>query len=265
MCTVTLRCGVGSLVLTMNRDERFERAPEEGPRRIPGDASRPSWLAPFDSASGGTWIGVNERGVVSCILNGYEPLDEGLRSDPLVPSRGSIIPRIMEAQDGVGPARLPDALDFSAYPSFTLLVASQDGGEIVRWRRGAGLTRELVSPGLTFLTSSSWSEPEVALWRKRAFDAWRAEGEPEVDGLPTLHLLAPPGDQAAAPFMTRDTSATRSITQVRVDASRHVATLFWWPRHGVELIDPAHPGASLPLELDPATPFSAFAADDSIA
>ena len=116
MCTVTLRCGAGSLVLTMNRDERVDRAPEESPRRIPGDDSRPSWLAPFDSASGGTWIGVNERGVASCVLNGYEPADEGLRGDPSVPSRGSVIPRILEEQDGVGPARLPAFLDFSAYP-----------------------------------------------------------------------------------------------------------------------------------------------------
>ena len=107
MCTVTLRCGAGAVALTMNRDERWERAPEEAPRRIAGDALRPSWLAPFDSASGGTWIGVNERGVASCVLNGYEPADKGLRGDPSVPSRGSIIPRILEEQDGVGPARMP--------------------------------------------------------------------------------------------------------------------------------------------------------------
>ena len=148
MCTVTLRCGAGSLLLTMNRDERYDRAPEEEPRRIPGEPGRPAWLAPFDSASGGTWIGVNERGVCSCLLNGYEPEDEELRKDPAIPSRGSIVPRILEEQDGVGPARLPAALDFSAYPSFTMLVASMDGGEIVRWRRGSGLTREEHRAGL---------------------------------------------------------------------------------------------------------------------
>ena len=262
MCTVTLRCGAGSLLLTMNRDERLDRAPEEPPRLISGDASRPSWLAPFDSASGGTWIGVNQRGVASCVLNGYEPADEGLRTDPSVPSRGSIIPRILEEQDGVGPALLPGALDFSAYPSFTLIVASPDGGEIVRWRRGAGLTREVVPQGLTFLTSSSWNEPDVALWRKRAFDAWRAGGEPDADGVPALHLVVPAGDEATAPFMTREKSATRSVTQVRVDPSRQVVSLVWWPRDGVAPLDLKRPGASLELELAPSV---AFAADDRIA
>ena len=249
MCTVTLRCGAGALSLTMNRDERYERAPEEPPRRIPGEPGRPAWLAPFDSLSGGTWIGVNECGVVGCVLNGYEPADEALGGAILVPSRGSIIPSILEEQDGLGRAQLPAALDFSAYPSFTLLVASKDGGEIVRWRRGIGLAREVVSQGLTFLTSSSWNAPEVALRRRQAFDAWRAEGEPELHGLPTFHVVTRPGDEGVAPFMTRDVSATRSITSVQVDASRGLTSLTWWPRGHVTAIDPEYPGASLTIPL----------------
>jgi len=249
MCTVTLRCGAGSLLLTMNRDELFARAPEESPRRIPGDAGRPSWFAPFDSASGGTWIGVNDRGVASCVLNGYEPADEALRGDPAVPSRGSIIPRILEEQDGAGPARLPAALDFAAYASFTLLVSSKDGGEIVRWRRGAGLTREPVAPGWTFLTSSSWNEPEVAVWRRQAFEAWLAAGGPESNGLPTLHFSVAPGEERSAPFMTRELGATRSISQVRVDGAAGAATLSWWPRRAATPVDPASPGSALSFDL----------------
>jgi len=57
------------------------------------------------------------------------------------------------------------------------------------------------------------------------------------------------GDEASAPFMTRPESATRSVTQVRVDGSRGVASLVWWPRRGLAAIDPATPGASFDLEL----------------
>ena len=67
--------------------------------------------------------------------------------------------------------------------------------------------------------------------------------------MPTLHLDAPAGGETSAPFMTREKSATRSITQVRVDGSRNVASLLWWPRCGTAVIDPASPGASLELEL----------------
>jgi len=249
MCTVTLRCDGGSLLLTMNRDERWDRAPEEPPRVIPGAPGRPSWLAPFDSASGGTWIGVNDRGVAACVLNGYGPGDEGLRGNPSVPSRGSIIPRILEEQDGTGRARVLGVVDFSAYASFTLLVASKDGGEIVRWRHGGGLEREEVGLGWSFLTSSSWDEPEVAVSRRRVFDAWRASGEPMRSGLPALHLSAPTGEEASAPFMTRELSATRSVTQVRVDLDRAVATLTWWPRKGSDAVDPDAPGAISTLAI----------------
>jgi hypothetical protein len=251
MCTVTLRCGAGSLLLTMNRDERYDRAPEQEPRRIPGEPGRPAWLAPFDSASGGTWIGVNERGVASCLLNGYEPGDDGLRGDPAIPSRGSIIPRILETQDGAGPARLPEPTDFSAYPSFTMLVASKDGGEIVRWRRGAGLTRQPIAPGWTFLTSSSWREPDVAAVRRGLFEAWHAAGDPTFGELPSLHVDAASGGEAAAVLMTRAESATRSITQVSVDSARGVATLRWWPRPSPGPIEPLRPAATLTLELSP--------------
>src|SRR5215831_3504434 len=159
MCTVTLRCGGGSLVLTMNRDERLDRAPEQPPRLIAGDGDRPAWIAPFDGESGGTWIGVSERGVAACVLNGYAESDELLQGKRGVPSRGSLIPRVLEDQDGVGAAALRGAIDLSAYASFTMLVTAAEGGEVVRWRHGGPLEREPVGPGWTLLTSSSWSEP----------------------------------------------------------------------------------------------------------
>jgi len=249
MCTVTLRCDGGSLLLTMNRDERWDRAPEQAPRYIPGEPGRPGWIAPFDSASGGTWIGVNDRGVAACVLNGYVPADDTLHGDPSVPSRGSIIPRILEEQDGGGPARVPGNLDFSAYPSFTLLVVSAEGGEIVRWHHGGTLTRERVPTGWSFLTSSSWNEPEVAAWRRRAFEAWRDEGAPLVHEMPALHLLAPTGEESSAPFMTRPKSATRSITMVRVDAENGRARLVWWPRVAGDPVDAGKPGGELEMAL----------------
>jgi hypothetical protein len=62
--------------------------------------------------------------------------------------------------------------------------------------------------------------------------------------------------------MTRETAATRSITQVRVDGPGGVASLAWWPRRGRDTIDPGEPGASLMLELAPA---AAFAREDELA
>ena len=238
----------------MNRDERHERAPEHPPRLIPGDGERPAWIAPFDGESGGTWIGVSARGVAACVLNGYAETDEPLHGRFGVPSRGSLIPRVLEDQDGVGPAVLRGAIDVSAYPSFTLLVVTAEGGEVVRWRHGGPLEREPVEPGWTLLTSSSWNEPEVAAWRRQAFQAWRVTGERMDHGVPVLHLLAPPGLEASAPFMTREHSGTRSITQVRLTPGEDAAAeLRWWPRRGMETIDLSSPSSALVLPLTPAS------------
>jgi hypothetical protein len=247
MCTVTLRCGGGSLLLTMNRDERHERAPEQPPRAIHGESGRPGWAAPFDGASGGTWIGVNERGVAACLLNGYSPAEADLAGRRDVPSRGSIIPRILEDRHEGGPARLGHVLDFSAYPSFTLLVASEHGGEILKWRHGGTIEREPVGTGWTFLTSSSWNEPDVAAWRRRAFEAWLAAGAATEHGVPAIHVFAPKGEERRAPLMTRERSATRSIAQVRVGAGN--AELVWWPRREASGVDLTTPGGAIALRI----------------
>lgn len=251
MCTVTFRCGGGSLLLTMNRDERRERAAEQPPRAMRGGSGRPAWAAPFDGESGGTWIGVNERGVAACLLNGYAPADAELVGRRDVPSRGSIIPRILEDPTGEGPARLGATLDFSAYPSFTLLLVTKEGGEVLRWSHGGTIERETVGPGWTFLTSSSWNEPEVSRWRRRAFDDWLASGAPMEHGVPAVHVLAPAGEEGRAAFMTRERSATRSIAQVRVSPGAATAELRWWPRRETDPVDLGTPGGTVALDLGP--------------
>jgi hypothetical protein len=49
--------------------------------------------------------------------------------------------------------------------------------------------------------------------------------------------------------MTRAESGTRSITNIRVDSSRGLASLTWWPRLGAAAIDPERPAASIELPL----------------
>nr|HTB35218.1 NRDE family protein [bacterium] len=90
MCTVSflrLRQGYS---LMMNRDESPLRpAPETlaqpvldgpgGPRRV---------LYPVDPSSGGTWIGVSERGPGFCLLNQHP---QGWRHRPGLASRGRLL------------------------------------------------------------------------------------------------------------------------------------------------------------------------------
>lgn len=56
------------LRLAANREESFAR-PSEGPQLRPLDADGRQWLGGLDVLGGGTWLGVNDRGVVIAVTN----------------------------------------------------------------------------------------------------------------------------------------------------------------------------------------------------
>jgi len=69
MCTLTWRRGSKETVeVFFNRDEKKTRSRAEPPgERF--DANGVRYLSPLDPESGGTWMLVNERGLVVCLLN----------------------------------------------------------------------------------------------------------------------------------------------------------------------------------------------------
>ena len=212
----------------MNRDEALTRGPEVPPKRhVDGGVV---WLAPHDSDRGGTWMGVNQFGVAACLLNAYRP-DEDLRPDPNnpLPSRGEIVPNVLRrgSAESVG-AFLESEFDPSRFPSFTLLVATLDHANSYEWFRDGGWTiRELPTPW-HMQTSSGWDTTDVTAWRSGRFKAWLDGGSPMVESAPTFHFLLEPGAEERSPLMKRSWSATRSVTQVSVDAeSRDVVMRYW--------------------------------------
>lgn len=242
MCTLTLRRSGRGYLLTMNRDERLERAPEEPPGLH--EQGRVRWAGPLDGAGRGSWIGLNEFGVTAALLNRYPDLEGDTEPEPPSsentasrPSRGRIIPLLL----GQGRGRqvlnwLGGPFDPSPYDRFTLLVAWPGGARLFLWK-GAGtlVAREAAKPW-EWLSSSSWRQPEVLEWRRRLFDEWLATGEAFRGPLPTYHLHQTSGYEAWSPLMRRDYAATRSITQVEVLPDTTRGILRYWPQP-----DPALP------------------------
>ncbi len=69
MCTVVLLSRPGAawpLLLAANRDERLDRAWQPPARHWP---EQPDVLAGRDCSAGGTWLGINDRGLVAAVLN----------------------------------------------------------------------------------------------------------------------------------------------------------------------------------------------------
>ena len=100
MCTVIIHRRADHdwpLILAANRDEMIDR-PWLAPARHWPD--RPEITAGQDSLAGGTWIGINDHGVVAAILNGHGALGpaEGYRS------RGELPLEVLDHADAAAAA-----------------------------------------------------------------------------------------------------------------------------------------------------------------
>ncbi|MBK17946.1 MAG: hypothetical protein CMM52_03795 [Rhodospirillaceae bacterium] len=104
------------LILGANRDEMMNR-----PWRPPGRhwPDRENVVAGIDELAGGSWLGMNDEGVVAGILNRKDSLgpDENLRS------RGEIVLEALDHTDAVYAVEALAELSPAAYRSFNLFVA----------------------------------------------------------------------------------------------------------------------------------------------
>lgn len=248
MCTVTIHRASDRLLVTMNRDERRDRAPERPPELHRGDIC---WLAPSDSERGGTWMAVNERGVVACIMNGYlagegpaPPTTANARS------RGEIVPWLMPCGDATDMRRaLEHGFDPERYPSFTLMLADSNTIHSFAWRGSGALEHETHNAEWNVFSSSSWRTQEVVAWRTRAFEDWLANGCAMRGALPALHLLQPGDRREWSPLMDREKTCTRSITQIEVAYNSNDAFMRYWRRDAVDAGAPPIV-AALPLRAE---------------
>jgi len=119
MCTVIIHRRADHdwpLILAANRDEMIDR-PWLAPARHWPD--RPEITAGQDSLAGGTWIGINDHGVVAAILNGHGALGpaEGYRS------RGELPLEVLDHADAAAAAEALQDINPNAYRPFNLVIA----------------------------------------------------------------------------------------------------------------------------------------------
>lgn len=201
----------------MNRDEARTRGAESPPVLARADTGV-CWLAPRDSDSGGTWMGLNDRGLVACLLNRYHDAEVPPPAGPH--SRGELVPQVLaHATLPAARAWLETSLDLQPYAPFTLVLADRWDRCALAWNGREAAWSALPAPW-ALVTSSFFEPARVLPWREQAFSAWLAAGAPFSGPWPAFHVLQPEGESFCAPLMSRAVSCTRSITQavVRPDA-----------------------------------------------
>ncbi len=156
MCTLAIYYRVFPdypVVVAANRDEYLDR-PATAPAVLNDD---PRVVGGQDLRAGGTWLGVNEHGVVAGLLNrrtaDYGPADPNLRS------RGLLCLDALRHRDARAAARFLAAQPAAAYNAFNLLVAAAEAA-FVTYNRGGALEQTALAPGFHLLTNADVNDFE---------------------------------------------------------------------------------------------------------
>ncbi len=149
MCTVVLLRRPGHAwpaIIGANRDEAVARPWRPPARHWP---DRPGVLAGLDEEAGGSWMGLNEAGVVAAILNRRGSLgpEDGKRT------RGALVLEALDHDTARKAAAVMAAVDGRAYRSFNMLVADREDAFWVRHAGGRGVSAQPVGAGLSMLTA----------------------------------------------------------------------------------------------------------------
>ena len=128
MCTLALYFKVFpaySLIVAANRDEHYDR-PSAPPAII---GTSPTILAGQDLRAGGTWLGVNEYGLVVGILNRRLSTGPALQAE--YRSRGLLCLELLRLRDATAVHELVGTLRATPYQPFTVVCADQNSACLV--------------------------------------------------------------------------------------------------------------------------------------
>ncbi|WP_339667885.1 NRDE family protein [Dasania marina] len=193
----------------MNRDEARSRV-EDGAIEAASSAQLNSWY-PVDKESGGTWVGVNNAGIVAMLLNRYQ------EQNPVAShSRGELVPAILATKNSKELTLLAAQLNWQNYAPCDVLVFDRHRWTHICWN-GQGynlLNHDYVTPLLR--TSSSEDLDRTRQWRLHAFSRFLDLQSTGPEAVLNFHLSPCAHDPSIGVNMARPDRHTKSITQIQL-------------------------------------------------
>jgi uncharacterized protein with NRDE domain len=177
VCTVVLLRRPGHrwpLLLAANRDEIRDRPWLPPGRHWP---DRPEIVAGLDRLAGGSWLGLNDHGVVAAILN---------RSGTLGPStgkrsRGELVLDALDYPDAAEAAAALGGIDPDAYRPFNLVIADNRDGFWLAHRGDGTVSVQAIPSGLAMITARDIDDPSSPRIRRYRDRFAAATPDPERD------------------------------------------------------------------------------------
>ncbi|WP_207476340.1 NRDE family protein [Arenibaculum pallidiluteum] len=194
------------VILAANRDEMAGR-PWRPPARHWED--RPHVFGGFDEAAGGTWLAMNDDGVVAAVLNRHGTLGPA----PGKRSRGELVLDALDYADAAEAVRALVHLDPNAWRPFNLVILDDRDAFCVIHRGEGPIEAQPLPPGLSMITHAEPNdagEPRIRMHRPRfaaapdpdpaagRWDAWQAllastEHEPAAGPRGAMSFATPQG------------------------------------------------------------------------
>jgi len=179
MCSVVILYRPGHawpVILGANRDEMLDRPWDPPARHWP---DRPNVVAGRDRLAGGSWLGLNDEGVVAGILNRMNTLGP----QPGRRSRGELVLEALDHADAAEAAWALADLDPRAYRSFNMVIADNRNAFWLRHlgEGAAGVEVMPLPPGLSMITAHDRND-EAGSARVRVYlPRFRTAAPPDPD------------------------------------------------------------------------------------
>jgi uncharacterized protein with NRDE domain len=156
MCTlmVAIAAAPGTdLAVSANRNE-FLKRPARGIQRWPEVVGMPTIVAPIDLQAGGTWQGINDRGLFACITNRHGANLEASRT-----SRGALVATALACKSLDEARAFFGSVNAADYNGFHLLVSDRHEAHLLI---GDGVVARILplGPGVHVITERSFGAGE---------------------------------------------------------------------------------------------------------
>jgi len=210
MCTLSFSPTRSGLLLAMNRDETLQRELANAPRLF----SATGCIAAYPTEpSGGTWLALNDRGMILALLNKNSPTEMKKEF-----SRGTLIPSLIHS-DSLRTARSRlETMDLEGRLPFTLVMIGQHERRLVEAVWNGHRLQHGDRPWATrHWFSSSVSDDDATRVRGRTCEVFHKYLVLSPESLRELHRSHSPGPGAFSICMHRTNATSVSYSEIRID------------------------------------------------
>ncbi len=212
MCTVTLIPTQKSFILTSNRDEAIAR------KTLPLDCyqlKNTRMLFPKDQVAGGTWIAVNERQQMLCLLNGgYK---DHVKMNHYRHSRGVVVTDILTERNLKVAMEKYDCKNLEPFTLVGVDWSNKLAFYEMVWDGTKKHLRKLDASIPNIWSSSTLYTDQMKQMRKDWFADYQLNNTITKDSIIDFHKTGGIGNEFYDLLIKRGDLQTRSITQVSIE------------------------------------------------